>query len=66
MFALFSICGPHQLGFWDKLSLLSHPPSGRPYKIAQYSYHKNPAQESRTKPDDHFYAKVAETVNEIN
>jgi hypothetical protein len=33
----------------------------RAVKVVRYSYHKNPAQESRTKPGDHFYAQVAET-----
>jgi hypothetical protein len=32
-------------------------------KVARYSYHKNPAKESRanSKPGDDFYAQVAET-----
>jgi hypothetical protein len=33
----------------------------RAVKVVRYSYHKNPAQESRIKPGDHFYAQVAET-----
>jgi hypothetical protein len=34
-------------------------------KVARHSYHKNPAQESRTKSDDHFTRRSRKLINKM-